>query len=219
MQPKLPPDTRPQPDLFRSRLENMLNRRHPLYVEKVGRPGLPILLLVGLHFLKHAFGESDESVVERFVENPYWQYFCGFEYFQHTFPVDTYLAGAVAQADQTGRDGEAAAGDDRHGAAGRSSAKKRHGACERGHDGSGEGDRLPHGRAVIPQDARGAGDGGPSRGDRTSSELRAGEKAGAAYERPVRSCPAAEAFETGDEAASDIPGPCDAGHLSTGIQY
>ena len=107
MQPKPPPDTRPQPDLFRSRLENMLNRRHPLYrlshkidwefferefgplyVEKVGRPGLPIRLLVGLHFLKHVFGESDESVVERFVENPYWQYFCGFEYFQHTFPLD-----------------------------------------------------------------------------------------------------------------------------------
>ena len=107
MQPKLPPDTRPQPDLFRSRLDNMLNRRHPLYrlahkidwgffekefgplyVEKVGRPGLPIRLLVGLHFLKHAFGESDESVVERFVENPYWQYFCGFEYFQHIFPLD-----------------------------------------------------------------------------------------------------------------------------------
>ena len=107
MQPKLPPDTRPQPGLFRSRLDNMLNRRHPLYrlahkidwgffekelgplyVEKVGRPGLPIRLLVGLHFLKHAFGESDESVVERFVENPYWQYFCGFEYFQHTFPLD-----------------------------------------------------------------------------------------------------------------------------------
>ena len=38
--------------------------------------------------MKHAFGESDELVVERFVENPYWQYFCGFEYFQHTFPLD-----------------------------------------------------------------------------------------------------------------------------------
>lgn len=104
MHPKPPPDTRTQPELFRSRLENMLNRRHPLYplsykidwgfferefgplyVEKVGRPGLPIRLLVGLHFLKHAFGDSDKSVVERFVENPYWQYFCGFEYFSTRF--------------------------------------------------------------------------------------------------------------------------------------
>jgi hypothetical protein len=31
IQPTLSPDTRPQPDLFHSRLENMLNRRHPLF--------------------------------------------------------------------------------------------------------------------------------------------------------------------------------------------
>ena len=42
----------------------------------------------GLHYLKHAFNESDESVVGRFLENPYWQYFCGFEYFQHELPLD-----------------------------------------------------------------------------------------------------------------------------------
>ena len=96
-----------QGDLFRTRLDQILNRRHPLfrladtidwtvfdkefgslYVEKVGRPGLPIRLLVGLHYLKHAYNVSDEGVVERFLENPYWQYFCGFEYFQHDFPLD-----------------------------------------------------------------------------------------------------------------------------------
>ena len=60
----------------------------PLYVEGFGRPGLPIRLVVGLHYLKYAYNESDESVVERFLENPYWQYFCGFEYFQHEFPLD-----------------------------------------------------------------------------------------------------------------------------------
>jgi IS5 family transposase len=59
-----------------------------LYVENFGRPGLPIRLLVGLHYLKHAYNVSDEAVVERFLENPYWQYFCGFEYFQHKFPLD-----------------------------------------------------------------------------------------------------------------------------------
>src|SRR5207245_6539702 len=42
--------------------------------------------LVGLHYLKHAYDESDESVVEKWVENPYWQYFCGYEYFQHELP-------------------------------------------------------------------------------------------------------------------------------------
>jgi len=35
-------------------------------------------------YLKHAFNESDESVVERFIG----QYFCGYEYFQHEFPID-----------------------------------------------------------------------------------------------------------------------------------
>ena len=57
------------------------------YVENVGRPGKPIRILVGLHYLKNAYDESDESCVERFLENPYWQYFCGFEHFQHEFPL------------------------------------------------------------------------------------------------------------------------------------
>lgn len=60
-----------------------------LYVENVGRPGKPIRLLVGLHYLKYTFNESDKTVVERFLENPYWQYFCGFEYFQHELPIDS----------------------------------------------------------------------------------------------------------------------------------
>ena len=94
-------------DLFRQRLENLLDLRHPLarlageiewsvlsesfgvlYDAEQGRPGLPIRLLVGLHYLKHAFDLSDEEVVLRWVENPYWQYFCGEEYFQHKLPVD-----------------------------------------------------------------------------------------------------------------------------------
>lgn len=97
----------PQGRLFQSRLEQMINLDHPLaklsrqidwrsfedefgklYVEGHGRPGLPTRLMVGLHYLKYAFDESDESVVERFLENPYWQYFCGFDFFQHDLPLD-----------------------------------------------------------------------------------------------------------------------------------
>ena len=97
-----------QDELFRARLSQILDRRHPLfrladdidwaffvkefgplYVEKVGRPGLPIRLLAGLHYLKSAFNESDESLEARFLENPYWQYFCGFDYFQHELPFDS----------------------------------------------------------------------------------------------------------------------------------
>ena len=93
--------------LFQSRLDQIINMSHPLsrlarsigwsvfedefegyYCDDNGRPGKSIRLMVGLHYLKHAFNESDESVVARFLENPYWQYFCGFEYFQHQFPID-----------------------------------------------------------------------------------------------------------------------------------
>lgn len=87
MKPKKPKQ-RDQDDLFRSRLDQILDRRHPLYrlanhiewsifdkkfgslyAEK-GRPAKSTRLLVGLHYLKHAFDESDESVVARLLETP-----------------------------------------------------------------------------------------------------------------------------------------------------
>lgn len=51
-----------------------------------GRPALPTRLMVGLHYLKTLYDESDESVVAKWVENPYWQHFCGEAVFQHEFP-------------------------------------------------------------------------------------------------------------------------------------
>lgn len=102
-----PKDTRhDQSDLFRARLDQILDRQHPLFVlanqidwsvfdnkfgslySEKGRPGKPTRLMVGLHYLKHAFNESDESIVARLLENPYYQYFCGFEFFIHRLPVD-----------------------------------------------------------------------------------------------------------------------------------
>jgi IS5 family transposase len=96
----------PQVDMFRSRLANILDHGHPLYrlsgliewevfacefgklYSEEGRPGIPIRLMVGLTYLSHAFNTSDEETVRRWVENPYHQYFCGEEYFQHTLPID-----------------------------------------------------------------------------------------------------------------------------------
>ena len=94
-------------ELFRERLDNILNRRHELfrlaglidweafekefgqfYSAKKGRPGISIRLMVGLSYLAHAYGLSDEAVVTKWVENPYWQYFCGETYFQHQPPID-----------------------------------------------------------------------------------------------------------------------------------
>jgi IS5 family transposase len=105
MKPKKP-QHQDQADLFRSRLDQILDRKHPLFVlanqidwsvfdqkfgrlyADKGRPALSTRLMVGLHYLKHAFNESDESVVARLLENPYWQYFCGFEFFIHRLPLD-----------------------------------------------------------------------------------------------------------------------------------
>lgn len=57
------------------------------YCPDFGAPAKATRLLVGLHYLKHAFNESDESLLARWVENPYWQYFCGFMTMQHELPL------------------------------------------------------------------------------------------------------------------------------------
>ena len=44
--------------------------------------------MVGLHYLKYTYGLSDEAVVEGWIENPYWQYFCGGIFFEHELPID-----------------------------------------------------------------------------------------------------------------------------------
>lgn len=95
-----------QTDMFRERLDSIINMSHRLvklarmikwdwletsvskhYCHNNGRPGGSIRLMMGLLILKDIEGQSDESVCERWEENPYWQYFCGEEFFQHRFPV------------------------------------------------------------------------------------------------------------------------------------
>jgi IS5 family transposase len=81
---------------FYSTFEEQLNHKHPLYIlanqvrwqifeesfrkyysETMGAPAKPIRLMVGLIILKHLRNLSDESVVEQWAENAYYQYFCG----------------------------------------------------------------------------------------------------------------------------------------------
>ncbi|MBT9314906.1 IS5 family transposase [Leptothoe spongobia] len=97
------PSSEPSPS--GSALERQLNPQHPLIklaasidwasfetsfsratTSAGGRPPLPTRLMVGLHYLKGLYDESDESVVSKWVENPYWQHFCGEEQFQHQLP-------------------------------------------------------------------------------------------------------------------------------------
>ncbi|HET7837503.1 MAG TPA: IS5 family transposase [Variovorax sp.] len=105
MRPKQP-EAEPQEDLFRARLQNLVDPRHALVRLAVlidwgrfeaefgalytdgGRPGLPTRLMVGLHLLKHMDGLSDEAVCARYLDSPYVQLFCGEVFFQHALPLD-----------------------------------------------------------------------------------------------------------------------------------
>ena len=90
-------------DLFRARLDQIINMKHELvqlagridwefidgeiaalYSEK-GRPGIETRFVIGLLLLKHIYGLSDEGVCERWVYDPYFQHFTGEEFFQHAF--------------------------------------------------------------------------------------------------------------------------------------
>lgn len=53
-----------------------------------GRPSIPIRTIVGLLLLKQMYNLGDETVVERYLENPYWQHFCGEVHFQYKLPFD-----------------------------------------------------------------------------------------------------------------------------------
>lgn len=87
-------------------LAEMLNPEEPLYqlAEKIdwkeiekefekyyinfGRPAKPVRLMVSLLMLKQMYNLGDETVVERWVQNPYFQYFSGERDFQWKFPVE-----------------------------------------------------------------------------------------------------------------------------------
>jgi len=94
-------------DLFRSRLDQIIDLDHALvklakaidwrfleekfgaaYTDRPGHPPLPTRLMAGLAILKHSYDLSDEALCDRWVENPYFQYFCGEEFFQHRLVFD-----------------------------------------------------------------------------------------------------------------------------------
>ena len=101
-----PRDTRHK-DLFRPALDEIIDLGHPLarLAEEIdwdfldrrfasvcaagpGQPPLPSRLVAGLLILKHMHDLSDEVLCARWIENPYYQYFCGEESFQHALAFD-----------------------------------------------------------------------------------------------------------------------------------
>ncbi|MDA3953045.1 MAG: IS5 family transposase [Bacteroidales bacterium] len=100
-------DKTPQLEMFKTPLEHFIKDDHQLvllsrrinwdslednlskyYCIDNGRPSIPIRTIAGILILKRMFNESDESVLERWVENPYWQHLCGEVYFQYNLPFD-----------------------------------------------------------------------------------------------------------------------------------
>lgn len=95
-----------QQNLFKTRLTELINIDHPLVklaheiswdkieaefeglFSKEGRPSIAVRKIAGMLLLKEMFKESDESVVERWIENAYWQYFTGEDFFQTEQPFD-----------------------------------------------------------------------------------------------------------------------------------
>ena len=57
-------------------------------ISNAGRPRVPLRMMISLLYLKHAYNESDEGVVERWSQTPAWQYFSGLEYFEDRLPCD-----------------------------------------------------------------------------------------------------------------------------------
>ncbi len=59
-----------------------------VYTDVPGRPPLATRLMAGLEILKYTYNLSDERLCEVWLENPYFQFFCGEEFFQHKLPFD-----------------------------------------------------------------------------------------------------------------------------------
>ena len=95
-----------QEDLLRPRLVDLIDMRHELvklaalmdweffdqewagfFPSATGRPATPPRLVAGLMYLQHLHGLSDEAVIDRWVENPYYQHFTGETFFQHRPPI------------------------------------------------------------------------------------------------------------------------------------
>ena len=94
-------------DLLRPALEDIIDLSHPLVrlareidwkfldgrfagvcAAGVGQPPLATRLVAGLFILKHMHDLSDEVLCARWLENPYYQFFCGELSFCHKLPFD-----------------------------------------------------------------------------------------------------------------------------------
>lgn len=104
MRPKKP-KKQPQDQLFQMRLESIcdpanslvkladrvdwdnLDEQFATLYSTEGRPAIATRMMVGLTLLQSLYSLSEDDVVNRWAENPYWQYLCGETFFQHQPPI------------------------------------------------------------------------------------------------------------------------------------
>jgi len=98
--------SQPQLEMFKTVFPSFINPQHelcflaekidwgsmeeefaPLYAD-VGRPSIPIRTIVGFLLLKQIYDLGDETVMDRYIDSPYFQHFCGEIYFQYDYPFD-----------------------------------------------------------------------------------------------------------------------------------
>ena len=98
--------TSSQKNLFKPHLVDFINTQHELvllakkidwdyfeesfskFYSRTGRPSMPIRFMVGCLLLKRIYNLGDETLAKSWVRDPYMQYFCGMDHFEHEFPCD-----------------------------------------------------------------------------------------------------------------------------------
>jgi IS5 family transposase len=96
-----------QGDFFKVELISIISLQHPLvklaalfpwhdferqiqptYAPTTGDPGIRTRLMAALRMLKFLHDLSDKDVVAAWVENSYWQFFSGMQFFSHQAPIN-----------------------------------------------------------------------------------------------------------------------------------
>ena len=213
-------------DLFRSRLDQIIDMEHALaklartidwgfleekfgavYNDGSGQPPLPTRLMAGLAILKHSYNLSDEVVCELWIENPYYQYFCGEEFFQHRLPLDrsSMTHWRHAHGRRTAASAVAREPGGRHQERRDEARRSRPRHCR--HHGAAEEHHLPDRRQAAEPGPREAGEAGQKAGRGAAPVLHAGRQVRADRASALRPCQAVQARQQGIAQAQDLSRP------------
>ena len=220
-----------QKELFRPALDQIIDLGHPLVrlaaeidwgfldrtlqrglPARAGQPPLPTRLVAGLLILKHMQTLSDEALCARWVENPYFQYFCGEEVFRHELPFDR--SSMTRWRQRLGEERLAALIQESLAVAHQDRSDRHQGSrAGRGrYDRPAEGDRASDRCPADPPGDREAGRVLPSARRRAAPELSAARQAGGDHGRALYPRPPVQARPPGTEVPAHPARPADPRH-------